>query len=194
MKIFLILDNYINYGVFQLMNKKSCVFLALLVILIGIIIIWFYAGSKTPTIEQLLNNCEYCVVVSTHTIESAPAGYPSKNATYPNVTVTEKNGNFYIQGDIWLSGSGNSGIITIEQHEKSYIKKNNQYLLFLKKSTTSDGVYQIIDEPNGIIEITDNGDLKPINPHMSRNINTEIGTTHNDFLEWFEHSVKAKKQ
>ncbi len=174
----------------------------IIIFIFGVISIFLlYKMHNAPTIKELLSVCDRYVIIDTCTsqiiatpeVTSGFVGEGEKHA-YPNTTVIEKNGAFYIEARVGMGliNVNKSEIITIEQIDDSYIEPDNYYLVFLEKCDNSDKLYRIVDEPNGLIRIADNGKLIPVNKFMLINIYKEIGFSHSELLEWFENNEKIK--
>ena len=147
-----------------------------------------FTQNGVTSIQELKQKSDYCLLVSTFTTKTTGmCGNTDQSITWPpNVTTIKKNGKYYIEVFIHSRGEQpiKDHIITIIQENKAYIKAERQYLLFLKKNETEDNCYYIVDEPNGIIEITKTK-LKPINKKMKKIIKTEIGKNYDDYADWF---------
>ena len=169
----------------------------IIIFIFGVISIFLlYQMYNTPTVEELLDVCDRYVIIYTNTSKMSNdlIGGEEKPRAYPNTTVIEKNGAFYIEARVGMGliNVNKSEIITIEQIDDSYIDPDNYYLVFLEKCDNSDKLYRIVDEPNGLIRIADNGKLIPVNKFMLVNIYKEIGFSHSELLEWFENNEKIK--
>ena len=145
---------------------------------------------EPTSIEALLEKSDLCAFIDTTTLETARP-IDTYHPNWPKgAETTEKDGKYYV--DVFVSSSDNSKIkhgtvLTISQQQKAYIQPEKTYLVFLKRSETDANCCYIVDEPNGVIEVSPK--LKPINPKMKDAVKKTFGAS---VYEWFNENVPYK--
>lgn len=156
-------------------------------------------GSSNITLDYLINESDYCVLISTMKpayIDDFDA--ESKKFIYynPIEESIEKNGDYYLDVFVDIEKSSSDDInevITIIQKEEQFIIEEGLYFVFLNESETEENHYYIVGGRSGVIDL-DSTDLKPLDENLSECIESKIGTSVYDFLDWMEDVYKVNPE
>jgi hypothetical protein len=153
--------------------------------------------AEVLTLETLKNTSAYCCYISSE------AYYETKNdgnKIYTTVYFTTFNlwhnenmeGEIidakHVKGLIDYHPGMTEKIITIIENDKSYIKPNSKYVVFLNKAEEENCYYLSHGKSSLFISLTDTGYIVPLDYKLNKEVKEQWENRLSEYLAWFEEN------
>lgn len=135
--------------------------------------------AQQLTINYIIEQSEYCVVVSTISAQ--------------NKETAHKDSFYYTQVNILWGGTDElPEYITIVQENSNYIKKDSIYILFLNKDSINEDNFFTTYGKSGVIQVNGN-DIKCLDKSLQRSADKIFGTNLDEFNAWMKSEYYPKE-